>query len=127
MTPERVKKVIIELDNHFFKCKREKESRYGVLWGKWSREMNVKTRKLIEGGDKHSVHWKYLFVYWVNRSQLLELYYTHPFGKNTKKRKLIKEGNEWLKILAEDDPTSPGEGDEGFIQFIKKQLLLGGK
>jgi len=75
------------IDKKYIDAKEAKISRFSVEWGRWSREMNVEMRK------KDGILFKYVFIYWTLRSQLLEVFFKSPskLVRLGKKRQLRKE------------------------------------
>jgi len=86
-----IKKYLGLIDQKYFEAKKARISRFSVEWGIWSREMNLETQKLITSKHPKSLELKYVFIYWVNRSQLLELHYKSKILKSGLKKKLEKE------------------------------------
>ena len=115
MHPTDLVKII---DSKFFEAKKAKLSRYDTAWGSWSREMNVSIREriglnlepdyIIEG-------LKYVFIYWITVSNILEMFNTFGsllhFGKRKKfereamniKTIIIKESYGKLKNMGFTD------------------------
>lgn len=83
------------IDKKYRAAKEEGISRFSVEWGRWSREMNVETRK------KEGVLFKYVFIYWTLKSQLLEVFYKSPSKllRQGKKRRLQEEISDIKKII----------------------------
>lgn len=105
MTPQDY---IQEIDDHFYSAKRKKLSRLSDEWGVWSRGMNLRLRKIIEEEDSE-VGYKYVFIYWVNRSQLLEAYFKGKLKNMKKIASLKREAKELLKaVKSGNDPDSLG-------------------
>jgi hypothetical protein len=106
MIPEEVKNYLTLIDGKYEEMKGQ-VPRISKEWGVWSREMNLEIRKKIEEGNPHSTKLKYVFNYWINRSQLLDLHFKKRsmFGKAAKKR-LAREGKRLREILHEDHPPS---------------------
>ena len=70
------KELVKIIDNNFYEAKRNKYSRFSVEWGTWSRQMNLACRERIESEDisgKEKELLKYVFIYWVSMSNVLEL------------------------------------------------------
>lgn len=98
-----------------------------VFWGKWSREMNIRlrtdSRKVADTlGDKHPLNHllTWCFMYWINRSQLLELHYKHPMTKYRKKRQLLVEGEKIKKTILSGDPLTPPDRVDSILKLIKR-------
>ena len=97
---------IQEIDDYFYSAKRKKLSRLSDEWGKWSREMNLRLRKLIEE-ENNEVSYKYVFIYWINRSQLLDAYFKGKLKNMKKIASLKREAKKLLKaVKLGNDPDS---------------------
>lgn len=98
---DKIKEYIELIDRKYFEAKKNRISRFSVEWGKWSRAMNLELRTLS---------LRHVFLYWINRSQLLDLYYKSKIGNLGKKKRLEKEGS-WLqkKILSGKLPELTAE------------------
>lgn len=103
-----VDELIKYIDNQYKHAKSKGWSRMSVDWGKWSREMNLVLRERIEALEAKEnlcVQLKCVYIYWLVRSQLLELHYK---GKKwlykSKRRILVNQLKELLEII--DDPLS---------------------
>jgi len=100
------------IDEKYFEAKREGRSRLSVAWGKWSAEMNRETRRKIKEKHPQAILLKYVFNYWVNRSQLLESYCGGRLKQLKLKRLLKKEGRVLKKmILSGGVPVMAGEDE----------------
>ena len=121
LTPEQeAKQYVADIRAKYYEFKRDRKSRMDVEWGKWSRKMNLELKdKMNTYAMPHSTLMKYVFFYWVNRSQLLELHHRHKIGKQGKKRELEKEAKDLLKIINSGDPFKDISDDE-----MKKRLAL---
>jgi hypothetical protein len=78
------------ISRKYQECKKEGLGRMSMEWSLFSSEMNRETRHRIERNDPDSLGLKYVFIYWVTISQLLDLHFTYkgkPFGKNKIKKK----------------------------------------
>lgn len=100
-------------EQKYQECKIKRVSRFSPEWGVWSREMNLTTKK------ETGVAYKYLFVYWILKSELLELHFKSKYGKQGKKKKLSNEAKDIRKII------ELGEGPDLVDDDIKKRLLKG--
>ena len=96
--PEEFRK---EIDREFEYAKDKGLSRMDMKWGMWSAQMNRELRIYTEKESPKQVLYKYVFVYWTLKSQLLELYfkYKHGLFGGVKKKRKRKEIEEVLKIL----------------------------
>ena len=89
------------IDKKFEVARAKGISRMSLEWGMWSGELNRELKTYSEKEGPKQVLYKYTFVYWVLKSQLLELYHVYKgklFGKVHIKRKK-KEIAEVVKIL----------------------------
>jgi hypothetical protein len=96
--PEEFRKTI---DDKFEEAKAKGLSRMDMKWSLWSAEMNRELRTYTEKESPKQVLYKYTFLYWILKSQLLELYYKYGdkfYGKGKIKKK-IKEIKEIVKVL----------------------------
>lgn len=101
MTPQDY---IQEIDDHFYAAKRKNLSRLSEEWGKWSTELNLGLRKIIETAGSE-IGYRYAFYYWTNRSQLLEAHYRGKLKNHKKISSLKKEASKLLKIIKQgNDP-----------------------
>lgn len=107
------------IDKNYLAAKKNRTSRFSVEWGKWSREMNIKTRELIESKDPQALELKYIFIYWTIKSQLLELYHKSKILKLGAKKKLEKEA----RILKRD--IMSGELSDLTEKTMQERLLKG--
>jgi len=109
---QELKDYIDLIDEKYQEAKQQKLSRLSVEWGTWSREMNLKTKNYKNLG------FKYLFIYWVMKSQLLELHFKTRF-KQSKKKQLAREAKNYRKIILS------GNADIIDDDFLKRKLLKG--
>lgn len=86
-----------EIDGNFLRCKAKRLSRLSVEWGKFSADMNKEIRERIENNDPDSLMLKYVFIYWVVRSQHLQLLYEKRGGL-LGKGKIRRKDNECREI-----------------------------
>lgn len=107
-TPEefttKPKEYLYLIDDQFLIHKRQGLSRYSESWGLWSVEMNKIIRHRIEvKKDPESTGLKYVFLYWMTKSQELELYHKNKLLHMSKKRKLAKEALMLKRIILTED------------------------
>jgi hypothetical protein len=93
------KEYIELIDQKYFEAKKNRISRFSVEWGKWSREMNLELRESTKAEAPQSLLLRHVFIYWINRSQLLELYYKGRISSLGKKKRLEKEGAQLKKDI----------------------------
>jgi hypothetical protein len=61
-------------------------------------------------------------MYWVNRSQLLELHFKHKLTKHRQKRATVVEGEKIKRIIKSGDPIgTPGQDEQirALLQDVK--------
>ena len=95
LTPEQYLGLI---DEFYLDAKLISLSRFDVKWGRWSYEMNREINLRIKAEDPESAKLKYVIVYWVLRSQLLELYRKKGI-LNSLNRKNIEDEAETIKEM----------------------------
>lgn len=94
-----IKNYLDLIDLKYMEAKKSRISRFSTEWGIWSREMNIETQKLIKENHPQSLELKYVFIYWVNISQLLELYHKSKLGMLGLKKKIEKESKSLRKEI----------------------------
>lgn len=115
---EEIRDYMRLIDSKYAEAKAKRISRLDPEWGKWSTEMNRETKAKTETG-KHpqEVLLKYVYIYWVNRSQLLELHHKSKWRKKALKTKLAREGRKIKKIILSGDiPAVPA--------FVRSNIIL---
>ena len=95
LTPEQYLGLI---DEFYLDAKMKSLSRFDVKWGRWSYEMNREINLRIKAEDPESPKLKYVIVYWVLKSQLLELHRKKGF-MNSLNRKKIEEEAKTIKEM----------------------------
>lgn len=118
---EAIETVLDNIDAQYKLCRKAKISRLSRKWGDWSGNVNLEIRKQIEAGHPLKAHLQHVFMYWVNRSELLEMCYRHPAKtKKTKaKRKLSKAGKTLRQVMAADTLVAY---DKSWTDFVKENL-----
>ena len=112
------------IDANFEEYKAQRLSRMSVAWGKWSRRMNLVIRSRIEQQHPQATLYKYLFMYWINRSQLLEEHYKSKWRQG-KKRRLAKEGRNLRRIiLSGDAPDIEMETDSSLAELVLRHSKI---
>ncbi len=112
------------IDQQYESAKKRKQSRMSISWGFWSRNMNLVLRKKIEQGertDPETTKFKYVFSYWIGRSQLLELHFKSKLFSKVKKKALTEELRQ-LKLVIEGKEEPEGF-DSNFEALVMKHIL----
>ncbi|KKN05868.1 hypothetical protein LCGC14_1082970 [marine sediment metagenome] len=113
------------IDQQYFNAKKRKLSRMSITWGSWSRNMNLVLRKKTEDGnqtDPETTKFKYVFNYWVARSQLLELHFKSKMFGGAKKKNLTEELREIKSIIdGTEELKEIGTMEEMAIRKILKK------
>lgn len=121
MASENVKKYIKTIDEKYRECKLAKLSRFSAEWGIWSREMNIEIDGKIKAGHPDGDLLKYVKVYWINTSQLLEAHYKfYTFSKMALKKKIAREGEKIKRLILAGRVPNLNEKDIG--KMILKNL-----
>lgn len=107
------------IDSNFLHCRRKKYSRFSRQWGGWSRKMNLVLRK------KRNVVYKYIFIYWIKVSQLLEVYHKNRW-QFRQKMKLAGEIKKLRKIIIRGD-FQRTIAEEDLIKELKESMFLKGE
>jgi len=94
-----IKNYLDLIDLKYMEAKKSRISRFSVEWSVWSREVNIETQKMIKANHLQSLELKYVFIYWVNMSQLLELYHKSKLGRLGLKKKIEKESKSLRKEI----------------------------
>jgi len=112
--PQDVLDYVNLIDTEYSEAKIAKLSRFDVKWGKWSREMNIATK------NKPGLAYRYLFTYWIIKSQLLELHFKTRFKQANKKRLAKEAGQVKEYILKGDAPDiSDDESKRRLFESMK--------
>lgn len=124
IVPIEVESILREIDHSFLDAKEKRLSRMDVSWGAWSRQLNIRIREMQKdalakenSNLNHLLVW--CFMYWVNRSQLLELHHKHRLTKHRQKRILVVEGEKIKRIILSGDPVGPPGQDEQIRALLK--------
>lgn len=128
--PKEVQHYLDIIDEQYIKARKEKMSRFDIRWGRWSTGMNKELRKKIEAKNKLSGYFGYVFVYWVNRSQLLELHFQSKgiskYFNTAKKKQLAREGKQILQNMDEHSfPQIPGDFKKLAMQAVLEKRKHG--
>jgi len=94
------------IDKKYMEAKKDRISRLSVQWGQWAREMNIVLRSKTEVPDHHDempTRFKYVFAYWILRSQLLELYHSYRFTKKRKIKSTTEQCEKVRNIILSDE------------------------
>lgn len=93
-------KFVDHIDQHFKRAKIYRWSRYSVEWGEWSRKMNLVIRKRIESKeDPEELGLKYVFLYWITKSQELEYWHKSKILHVGKRVGLAKDAEGLSKMI----------------------------
>ena len=118
---EEVLKYVALIDDKYLEAKKQGLGRFSEFWGKWSREMNLETRQLVEDKHPETALLNYVFVYWVNRSQLLDLHARHRMFKGSIKKRLAREGKKIKALILSGEV--PQLSEEEMKNIILKSTL----
>lgn len=94
LTPEQYLELI---DEFYADAKLSSMSRFDVRWGNWSYKMNREINFRVKAEDPESAKLKYIIVYWVLKSQLLELYRKKKTLLSSINRKKLEDEAEIVK------------------------------
>ena len=122
------------IDEHLLDAIKNKYNRIDMRWGKYSSEMNREIRSMIENNDPESLKLKYVFVYWINISQLVDLWFKYGnklYGKNKIKKKM-REAREIKNVILHGVGADPlgfrydwDNGWNNFVRAMAEKNLLG--
>lgn len=99
-TPEAFVRFI---DQNFNQAKKEGLSRFSAEWGLWSRKMNLAIRERIESGnDPQEVKLKQVFIYWTQKSEMLELHLEKRLLNGGKIKRLKKDIERCRKLILQN-------------------------
>ena len=118
---DSVSEVIKNIDKNYKLCKNKKLSRFSNDWDTWSTKVNKELRKQIEAGHPLKAHLQYIFMYWVNRSQLLELHHRNPKPRKNRIRK-IKLSREGVLIRSILKSNVLVAYDMSYVEFAESSL-----
>lgn len=117
---QEIKDCLDLIDTKYRLAKEKKFSRFSIEWGKWSRKMNLEIRRKLEsGGHPQEVLYRYIFIYWVNRSQLLELHFKFKHKGSLKKQR-AREGKRLKQIILSGDAPDALTNDDMIRALFKK-------
>ena len=112
LVSQEIADFVQEIDDNYTRARLNRVSRMDVTWGKWSRDLNLRMRaRQNESTDPNKSLLVWCFMYWMNRSQLLELYFKHRLTRERAKRDLAAEGEQMRKTIMSGDPIGPPEGE----------------
>lgn len=123
MTEEQdnIRNLLDIIDQKFYEARGNRISRFDPKWGEWSRRMNLFLRKKIDESGPNRPAYQYLFIYWLNRSQLLELYFKSIIGQMSKKETLKKEAVK-LKQYVLNPLNAPPVNDRVILKRITENV-----
>lgn len=113
------------IDKQYREAKRDKLSRFSVEWGRWSREMNLELHRKIQAASPQQILYKYVFIYWTLKSQLLEVWFKFPWRslKMNLKKRLGKQILDTKKMILSGDVPAAEFTEED----LKRALLESNK
>jgi len=111
---QEIRDLVDPIDKKYTEAKEAKVSRFSVEWGKWSREMNVEMRK------KDGILFKYVFIYWTLKSQLLELFFKFPSNslKLGLKKRVWSEIEDIKKIILSGNVPEGELTDKDLLRIL---------
>ncbi len=104
LTPEEFLDLI---DEFYTDAVLEGVSRFEPKWGIWSRQMNLEINQRAKVGDPESAKLKYVTVYWILKSQVLEFHYKKPLFYTVFVKKLEAEANTIKELIVSDANVKP--------------------
>lgn len=116
---EEVYNHVVEIDDWYTHAKNKKLSRFSLEWGEWSALMNRGIRQKIGNNHPDTLLLRYVFIYWINRSQLLELHYKTRF-KMARKKQLARDGKRIKQIIL--SANAPDLGAEEMQEAIMRDI-----
>ena len=109
------------IDRKYLEARKNKISRFSLLWGQWSAAMNrVIQSRIKDKGDADRMKLGYVFIYWSIMSQLLELHYKFKILRNKEKKRLFMESVDIKEII------TTGNGLQELSENDLKKALLKG-
>ena len=119
--PEVILDFLNEIEENYLRAKENRASRMDITWGKWSRGLNLRMRGLQNDvGEPTKTLLLWLFMYWINRSQLLEIFFQHRLTHHKHKRKLQAEGDNIKTVIMSGDPIGPPGQSEQIQALLSK-------
>jgi len=118
--PKEIADFLHEIEQNYFFARSKRISRMDIEWGKWSRDINLRMRERQSQSEdpvKSLLIW--LFMYWINRSELLELHFKYPITEEEKKEEVRDIGREMRKVILSGDPVGLPEGAELIGKLLK--------
>lgn len=111
---QEIRDLVVLIDKKYVEAKKTGTSRFSVEWGRWSKEMNVEMRK------KDGILFKYVFIYWTLRSQLLEVFFKSPSKllRVSKKRRLQKEIADIKEIILSGNAPDGELTDKDLLRIL---------
>lgn len=109
------------IDREYLEAKKNRISRFSVEWGQWSASMNrIIQVKIKDISDADCIKFRYVFVYWMIMSQLIELHYKFKILRNKEKKRLFEESVDIKNIIITGNGLQPlSEG------YLKRELMKG--
>lgn len=101
---------VAEIDAMFEQGVKEGRSRMSTWWGAWSNDMNKRLRTYSEKNSVKALRYRYVFIYWALKSQILEHLFlasqkNRSWTNKNKAKQKKKEVQEILKIIQAKKPA----------------------
>jgi len=96
LTPDQFLDLI---DEFYTNAVMEGVSRFEVKWGIWSRQMNLEINKRVKFNDPDAFKLKYVIVYWVLKSQLLELVKKDGIMARLQEKNIVHEAGKIKEMI----------------------------
>jgi len=95
---------IKEINENYWPAFKAKLSRMDIVWGKWSRQMNIRLRAEIAFAEQEGdnlLHQKLVdvFMFWQIRSQTLDLNHKNGILNKSKMKKKNKQAQKLFKFI----------------------------
>ena len=120
-----VEQYIQQIDDLYNELKLHRISRMSVEWGKPSRQINILLREKLRDEsipENEKTQWRYAFVYWTIKSQMLELHHKSKLFGTTKKKRLARKA---FKIRGYAlDPSNKKFDADDYGTLVSKALKV---
>lgn len=98
-TPLSPEQFIDLIDEFYVDAALEGVSRFEPKWGIWSRQMNLEINTRVKLEDPDAFQLKYVTVYWVLKSQMLELVRKDGLMARFQEKKLAIEADKIKEMI----------------------------